>query len=128
MIPSIEAIYQQIAESIVEAINEPWSKAKVEAIFFADSITFEAEYTRIAGGVASFPTLLKGDRAFRELRNKFKAAGKPVWGQACFELEANGKFDMKWGYDNCDENGNTVFDEDEWARRHEERRVRLSSE
>jgi hypothetical protein len=127
MIEGIETVYQQIADSIVEAIQEPWTTAKVEAIFFADSITFESEYTRKRGGVASFATLLRGDRAFRELRKKFKEAGQPVRGQACFVLHDNGKFNMTWGYENCDENGNTVFDEAEWARRQEERRKRLTS-
>jgi hypothetical protein len=122
MIDGIEALYQQIADSIVEAIPEPWITARVEAIFFADSITFETEYTREAGGLTSFATLLHGDRAFRELRRKFKEAGQPVWGQACFALNADGKFNMTLGYDNCDENGNTVFNETEWKRRHDERR------
>jgi hypothetical protein len=34
MIEGIETVYQQIADSIVEAIQEPWTTAKVEAIFF----------------------------------------------------------------------------------------------
>jgi len=126
MIEGIEGLYQQIADSIVEAIHEPWSVAKVEAIFYPDSITFEAEYVRQAGGLASFATTLGGDRAFRELRKKFKEAGQPVWGQACFELRADGSFDMKWGYDNCDDNGDTIFDEVEWSRRHDERHKRIA--
>lgn len=34
MIPGIEEFYRHIADSISDAIGEPWSVAKVEAIFF----------------------------------------------------------------------------------------------
>jgi hypothetical protein len=33
---------------------------------------------------------------------------------------------MKWGYDDCDEEGNALFDEEEEVRRHEARRKRLA--
>ena len=69
MIEGIEALYQQIADSIVEAIPESWSTAKVEAIFFADSITFEAEYTRKGGGVVSFSSWHSGRQAGGQGRN-----------------------------------------------------------
>lgn len=125
MVEGIEQLYQQIADSIVEAIPEPWTEGKVEAIFYQGVIDFEAEYRTPEGKVKGFVTQKSGDRAFRELRRKFKEAGHPVWGQACFELKPDGKFNMKWGYENCDANGNTIFNETAWSRRHEERRVRL---
>ena len=127
MIEGIETLYQQIADSTEDAIPEPWSVATVEAIFYSDSIDFEAEYTRETGGVGSFATTLEGDRAFRSLRKQFKEAGHPVWGQARFELRADGKFDMTFGYDDCDENGDTIFDAEKWHQRQEERRKRLTS-
>ena len=126
MTEGIEESYANIADAIVTAVPEPWTEAKVEAIFFADSIDFEAEYKSEAGKDRSFAVSMAGTRAFRELRRRFKDAGQPVWGQACFVLRANGKFSMKWGYDNCDENGDTVFSAEEWHKRHEERRQRLS--
>jgi hypothetical protein len=73
-----------------------------------------------------FGTIVRGERAFRELRRKFKETGKPLWGQASFELHSDGKFKMKWGYDNCDENGDTIFNEEEELKRSEERRKRLT--
>src|SRR4051794_13841655 len=125
MIEGIEPLYQRIAASIVEAIPQPWSSAQVNAIFYSDSIDFEAEYTAADGGIGTFATTLDGDRAFRELRRKFKEAGKPLWGQALFVLQADGKFKMTFGYENCDEQGNTIFDADEWRRRFKERHKRL---
>jgi hypothetical protein len=113
MIEGIEPLYQKIAESIQEAIPEEWSTAKMDAVFYPDGITFVGEYQRKADGKArDFGTTRKGEHALRELRIKFKEAGKPLWGQVCFELHSDGTFSMKLGYDNCDDNGVTVFNEE----------------
>jgi hypothetical protein len=125
MIPGIEPLYQRIAESIQGAISEDWSTAKMDAVFYSDSITYLGEYVTPCGVLKDFGTSRDGQRAFRELRQKFADAGKPLWGQACFELNANGKFDLKLGYINCDENGDTIFDELEERQRLEERRKRI---
>lgn len=127
MIEGIEPLYRQIAESIQEAIPEDWTTAKMEAIFYPQSSIYCGEYTRKADGKArDFGTTRVGERAFRDLRKRFKEAGKPLWGQACFELHADGRFHMKWGYDNLDENGDTVFDADGELKRQEERHKRLT--
>lgn len=125
MIPGIEAFYQRIAESIQNAIGEDWASAKMDAIFFEDSITFFGEYTTPDGRLKDFGTTRDGQRAFRELRQKFADARKPLWGQATFEMTAEGKFKMNWGYENCDENGDTIFDEEKEHQREDERRKRL---
>lgn len=129
MIEGIEAFYQRIAESMTEAIPEPWSAARFDAIFYPNSSIYEAEYVRLADGkIRDVLPTNDGDRAFRELRKLFKQAGQRVWGQASFELRPDGTFNMRWGYENCDANGNTRFDEDEELRRHEKRRLRLTAE
>jgi hypothetical protein len=129
VIDGLESLYKQIADSMLNAIPEEWSSAMFEALFFQDSSTYEAEYTRKADGKQrGFQPSSGGSRAFRELRKKFKEAGKPVWGRACFQLNSNGTFNMKWGYDNCDENGDTLFSEEDELKRHEERRKRLTKE
>ena len=127
MIPGIEPLYQQIAESIENAIPEDWNTAKMDAVFFPDSSQYRGEYTRASDGVArSFTTTLAGERAFREIRKLFKESDQPMWGRASFELQSKGKFNMKWGYDDCDENGFARFDEEEELRRSEERHQRLT--
>lgn len=129
MIDGIDAFYQQIADSIQEAIPEEWSSAKFEAIFHAEGSSYSGEYIRsIDGKLRSFGTTSQGERTFRELRKKFKESGMPLWGQACFEIESSGDFQMKWGYDNLDENGDTRFDADEERRRQEESRLRFESQ
>ena len=128
MIPRIEALYRQIAESMQAAIPEEWATAKFEAIFYLDCSTYEAEYTRKADGVSrSFQPADEGDRAFRQLREQFEQAGKRLWGRACFELRSDGTFNMQWSYDDCDENGDARFDEEEEIRRHEARHRRLTA-
>ncbi len=127
MIDGIEPFYQQIAESIEEAISEKWTTAKMDVVFFSDASEYTGEYTRAVDGVArGFATTSAGERAFRELRRLFKECAQPAWGRACFELQANGTFNMKWGYDDCDENGFAGFDEEEKLRRIEERHQRLT--
>jgi hypothetical protein len=127
MMVGLEALYQEIADAMKEAIPEEWSTARIEAIFYPECIQYDGEYTRKAdGALRSFCTNERGERAFEELRNKFQEAGEPLWGQARFELRADGKFTMKWGYDNCDENGDTRFDVDELLKRAEDRHKRLT--
>ena len=129
MVDGAEPLYEQMAESISECVPEKWSVAKMEAVFFDDSITYLGEYQRAADGVSrSFPTDIRGERAFRQLRQLFKDAAKPLWGQACFEMQSDGKFRINFGYDDCDEDGNTRFDEERELRRAEERRLRLTAE
>ena len=129
MIDGIEPFYRQIADSIQAAIPEEWNSAKMEAIFYSGHSQYLGEYTRKSDGRSrSFATGRNGEGAFREIRRKFKEAGKPLWGSACFEIESCGKFNLGFCYENCDEQGNTYFDEDEEVRRGEERDRRLTAQ
>lgn len=127
MIVGIEPFYQEIAKSIEDAVPEEWTSAKMEAIFYPDSSTYFGEYVRKADGkLRDFGTTGLGERAFREIRKKFKDVGKKPWGRAAFELFPDGRFNMEFGYDSCDRNGDTLFNEDEEVRRLKERHRRLS--
>ena len=129
MIDGIEPCYKQIAQSITDAISEAWTTAKVTAVFYSDSISFYAEYAREADGVIrSFALDMPGTRAFRQVRRLFKDAGQPLWGKAHFVLEENGRFNMNWSYDNCDEHGDTLWDEEEWHRQQEEFSLRCTKD
>jgi len=127
MIEGLEQLYERIAKLIQEAIPEDWAMAKLEAVFYSDMSECIGEYTRASDGAArSFATGLAGQRAFRELRQRFKEAGQPLWGGAVFELSPDGKFNVKWIYDNCDEHGDTLWNEVDWRRRQEDRHRRLT--
>ncbi|MGL4462888.1 MAG: immunity protein YezG family protein [Planctomycetia bacterium] len=125
MIEGADKFYQQIADEIALSISEPWVLAKIEAVFHPGNSEYLGDYFLPSGQAMGFEVTLPAIRAFRELRRKFKGSGQSVWGQATFELEASGKFKMAWGYENCDENGDTIWNEDEWKRRHQERERRL---
>lgn len=126
MIDGIEAFYSQIADSMTEGIPEEWTTASFEAIFFSDSSIYEAEYTRLSDGKTRSFLTVNGDRVFRQLRKKFKDAGKPLWGKARFELRSDGTFNMNWTYEDCDLEGNTNYDEEAELQRHEARQIRLT--
>ena len=126
MIPGIEAIYQRLASLAVSLMSEPWSSLKIEAVYYSASTNCFGEYTLPDGKIRSFPVAHGILKPFDELRALFKEAGQPVWGQACFELFPDGKFHVTWGYDNCDENGDTIFDEETWLRQREEQHRRVT--
>lgn len=126
MIEGIETYYQRIADGIVDGIPEDWRHARVEVVFYSECSDYDGEYTTDDGKERSFEVSDDACLAFRQLRKKFNESGKRVWGQATFELNADGSFNMKWGYDNCEENGDTIWDADEWSRKQNERRSRLT--
>ena len=128
MIDGLEPFYQRIAESIQAAVRGQWTSARMDAIFYDDSILYFGEYLSATDGLPrDFETSSAAERAFEAIRRRFKETGQPLWGQACFVLQSDGKFNVKWGYENCDEQGNTKFDEAEYHRIHEERRSRLNA-
>ena len=129
MIENIEQYYTQIADSMTETLPEDnWTTALFEATFYDDSITYEAEYfSRSEQKARSFRPADSGQDAFWDLRKAFKAAGKPLWGKAVFHLNADGKFQMNWDYENCDKDGNTLYDQKKEIQRVAARHKRLSS-
>lgn len=129
MIPGIEQFYQRIADAMVGEIPEEWISATYMATFFPGSSMYEAEYVGKRDGKArSLSPEDDGDRAFRELRKLFKEAGKHPWGRAVFTILPSGKFDMKFDYDHCDEQGNAIHDSEEQMRLSMARADRLNAE
>lgn len=126
MIEGIEPYFQRIANSLTETLPKGWTVAYFEAIFYPASSVYEAEYIRKDGVARSVEVTRDGPRAFRELRALFKKAGRSLWGRARFELRPDGTFNMTWGYEDCDADGNCHFDEDAEVRREEERHNRLT--
>jgi hypothetical protein len=126
MIEGIEPYYRQIGESISESIREPWDSAWMTAVFYPQHVDYSGEFLPAGGGSAkSYPTGVEARRAFEGLREMFKQAGKPVWCRARFEMNSSGKFNLKWGYDDADENGFARFDAEEELKRKRELRKRM---
>lgn len=119
-------MYARIAQGISSKIPEPWVSAQIEAVFYDGTRDYYAEYLSEAGKVRSFRMDLEPPRTLRELRQKFKDSGQPVWGQMRFELLPSGKFNLHWGYENCDANGDTIFIAEEWHKREDSHRHRVT--
>jgi hypothetical protein len=131
VIDGIEPYYRRIAASMMDGLPRGWSAASFEARFFPGSSVYHAEFNRKDGVARSLDVTSDGPRAFRELRALFKSADRPLadrplWGQARFELRPDGTFNMTWGYEGCDAEGNCHFDEDEEFRRRQELYHRLT--
>jgi len=127
MIDGIDVLYQQIADAIDHEIPDEWTTARIDVAFFPDHSQYTGEYTRTSDGVArDFPISLSAGRAFREIRKRFKEAGKLLWGRACFEIDSSGRFEMHWDYEDCDEDGNAMFDAETEMKKSEERHRRLT--
>jgi hypothetical protein len=118
VIDGIEPLYQQIAESIQEAIPEPWAVAWIDAIFYSEHVFYSGEFAPTSENKPkSFATGRIGRKAFVAIREKFREAGRPLWCRARFEVFSDGRFKMNLGYVDCDEAGNAKFDEDAERRR-----------
>jgi hypothetical protein len=97
------------------------------AVFFPEHDFYSAEYVATVGTEPmSLKTQGRGRDAFDEIRELFKAAGKPLWGRAWFELHSDGKFKMDWSYDDYDADGFARFDPkvDSFAERRRMRELR----
>ena len=104
--------YGKLAQLIEVSITEPWSSARLDALFYSGSSFLFGEYTIASTGrIRDFDTSWDMNNAFRDLRGMFKDLGQPVWGRACFQLERGGEFNVQWYYEHCDENGDLVWDE-----------------
>ena len=113
VIEGIEKVYEEIANSMVERLPERWFTAWFDAVFFPDHEFYSGEYISSEGDRASsFPTNRRGQLALRQLRDMFERANRPLWCRVRFELHSTGKFNMNWGYDDCDENGFAKFNAD----------------
>jgi len=124
MVENIEQLYQTIADLIVDNVpEEGWVDAKVKAVFHPGSISLRSDYMSTSrGGRRSFDSDKGFEmfQAFRDMRKLFKDAGKPLWGRAVFYLEPDGKFKMDFDYDDCDENGNAIYDSEKWLAEQDE--------
>jgi hypothetical protein len=126
MIKGIEPFYQQIADEIQDAIAETWGTAFVEVAFFEDGASFYGEYT-IPRQVRpkSFEVTDPAQEALEDIRELFRRAKKPLWGRARFEINSDGKFNLTWDYDDCDEQGFARWDEEVELKRTRDRMKRL---
>jgi hypothetical protein len=129
VIEGIEPLFQRIADAMLATIPEEWSVAEFHATFFPDHSSYWAEYVRPSDGFArGFSPTSDGARAVREMREAFRQAGRPLWGQIRFVLRSDGTFNAHWSYEKCDANGDTIWDEEAERERWEAKLSRLNAE
>src|SRR5215208_1670959 len=99
MARTLEDIYQEIADSIVESISDNWSKAIVTAEIEDDHGTLQCEYQKTSrSSFVSFDCEYKMYKAFKELRAVFQEEGKQPWSKAEFTLKSDGTFNLSFEY------------------------------
>ena len=126
MIQGIESVYERIALAMLDELPSEWKESSVLAVFYEDHIDFETDFISRDGRCRSYEGSLELSQAIRELRQRFKDNCQPVWGQVTFTLKSDFSIKLKFGYDSLDENGNTIWNIDEYQRRHNERTSRLN--
>ena len=105
MVEGIEKYFQQLAEAAQEAIQEEWSKLRIESEHYPEFFQEYCEYWKESGGVENTFSSVAISRCLIEMRQLFKEAEKPLWGRFIFELDNKGDFEVDFDFDNCDENG-----------------------
>lgn len=127
MIPGIEFFFERIGAAMKAALPDEWSSAEFGGRFFPGSSAFEAEYVRGDGTAAAFQPDPDGNEAVKELRELFRLAGRPVWGEGWFLMQPDGGFKVRFSNEGVDANGDLPFDEAAEAARTERRRQRLAA-
>ena len=127
MLKDIETYYQSLAEAILPELPEDWATANLEIVCYPKSADYFGYYVTSSGTTKSFEVSTNAILLLRRMRKAFQAEQQPLWGQALFELNSTGEFKMKYGYENLDEDGNTIYDSEEWKQRQAERESKLDT-
>ncbi len=124
---SFDRFCPSLANSIQEALNSEWISARIDAVFYPETSHYYGEYVpQVGASPRGFGPTLEAQEILRDMRDACHASGQPVWGQATFTLWLSGKFSLTFGYANCDENGDTRFNEEEFLEFKRQRFDRLT--
>jgi hypothetical protein len=118
---SIEETYREIVDDLRDQIDEAWIKAKVRLVCYSDGASTTGYYIRKLDGVRQgLSPNTNFFRKIRSLRRMLRERDGRVWGRAIFQLDEDGTFEMLPSYDNCDENGDEIFDDERWSQDHKD--------
>ena len=92
----IEEIYLKIGQSIVDSIEEDWTKAELFIEFFGDGADFEGRYETAKLKNEWFDV---DDEIYYLLKELDQVLGNSKWNRAKFYLEPDGEFEMKFAWD-----------------------------
>jgi hypothetical protein len=95
----LSPIYKEIGNTISISIQEEWKSARVVFEFTPEVYTVQGRFLPTSGGKEhSFIVDKTIISHFQELHSKMSQTPKGNWKRAIFELQRDGKFDMKFEY------------------------------
>lgn len=103
---TVNTIYNQIAQNIVNSIQEPWDEAFINFSYFGDSAKYQGKYaTLLNKELKDFKVGYNSYVLFKELHNITTEDSENKWNKAKFTLKRNGEFniDFEWDQDLADE-------------------------
>jgi len=98
--PSVESIYEQIGNYIVETIDDDWTEASIQMELGAGYGRGYGRY-RKAGvdDVLLFRLRYDVYKLFKELRIRLRKPGTRPWVKATFKLKRDAKFEIDLEYE-----------------------------
>ena len=112
MTEELDALYSQVGSAIAKTVPDGWTSAWVQIVFFRQSTLSSGQYITADGTSRAIEIGPDVEAAFSAMRTLFRANHKPVWTRARLDLTPDGKFDVQWFYDPCDENGDAYYSQD----------------
>lgn len=96
----LDNIYEQIAQSLINAIKGKWRYICLTIEITPDVSTTQGYYVEeISNEKRYFPVKYSTDKFFRKLHEQMSGTPQGDWKRAKFELYNTGKFDLSFEYD-----------------------------
>jgi hypothetical protein len=106
MARTIDAVYQSIAQNMVDAIPKSWNSSLLDVEFNGDSAEFDATFETSDGQTEDFDVEYQVFKDFKELYSIMTEEGDHhKWNRATFKLTPDNKFsiDFDWDQELADE-------------------------
>ncbi|WP_394146626.1 immunity protein YezG family protein [Vibrio atypicus] len=97
---SIDALYLEIAQRIVNAIGDEWEKAVINFQYFGDAGEYTGRYYKTdADDEHHFKVGYQSYKAFKSIHKISTENGSNIWNRARFTLYPSGKFNIEFEWD-----------------------------
>jgi hypothetical protein len=98
---SVDEIYTNIAQGVVDSINELWSKALIDLMIIEGATECNGSYFKndIAEKAEDFEVADESFDDFEDLHDIMTSEGQNDWNRATFTLYPDGNFDIDFKYD-----------------------------
>lgn len=106
MMETANAIYNQIAQNIVNSIRTPWDEAFIYFSYYGDSAKYQGKYLRYSNDeLCDFKVGYQSYLLFKQLHEITSGAPEEKWNRVRFVLKRSGEFniDYEWEQELTDE-------------------------